>query len=209
LVILQLLRKWHIDRCADYGELFRRIRETNHQSCLLQISDEKPIDIESIEGTEGRIQTLLLAGSGEVGKEIFRAKSLVDEDSWEEAIESYASNPKYLEIVATSIKKSFGSKVSCVCRLERIFMTAQLKAILTRQIERLSPLEREVITAFASQSKAISILELVTEINIALTDGCDAVESLMRRGLIGRTETDRGLLFELRSIDRQFIVQFL
>jgi hypothetical protein len=113
------------------------------------------------------------------------------------------------EIVATSIKKSFGGKVSCVCRLERIFMTTQLKVILTRQIDRLSSLEREVITAFASQSKAVSILELVREIKIDLTDGCDATESLMRRGLIDRIETDEGRLFEVRSIDRQLIIQSL
>jgi hypothetical protein len=134
---------------------------------------------------------------------------LVDEDSWEEVIESYGGNPKYLEIVATSIKKSFGGKVSCVCRLEQIFMTTQLKAILTRQIDRLSSLEREVITAFASQAKAVSILELVRDIKIALTDGCDATESLMRRGLIDRTETDDRWLFEIRSLGKQFIIQSL
>jgi DNA polymerase III delta prime subunit len=199
----------YIDRCTYYGEFFRRITETKHQSCLVQLSDEKPIDIESVEGTDRTIQTLLLAGSGEVGKEIFRAKSLVDEDSWEEVIESYGANPQYLEIFATSIKKSFGGKVSCICKLDRIFMTTQLKRILTRQIDRLSPLEREVITAVANQSKAVSILELVSEIKIDLTDGCDAMESLMRRGLIDRRETDRGMLFEVRSIDRRFIVQSL
>jgi NB-ARC domain len=199
----------YIDKYVEYGELFRRIRETNHQSCLLRLSDDKPIDIESIEGNDRTIQTLLLGGSAEVGREIFRAKGLVDEDRWEEAIESYGGNPKYLEIVATSIKKSFGGKVSCVCRLERIFMSTQLKVILTRQIDRLSPLEREVMTAFASQSKAVSILELVREIKIDLTDGCDATESLMRRGLIDRIETDEGRLFEVRSIDRQLIIQSL
>jgi hypothetical protein len=199
----------YIDRYVEYGELFRRMRETNHQSCLVRISDEKPIDVESVEGNDRTIQTLLLGGSAEVGREIFRAKGLVDEDSWKEVIESYAGNPKYLEIVATSIKKSFGGKVSCICRLDRIFVTAQLKAILTRQIDRLSPLEREVMTAFASQSKAVSILEIVREIKIDLPDGCDATESLMRRGLMDLTETDNGRLFEVRSIDKQLIIQSL
>lgn len=68
------------------------------------------------------------------------------------------------------------------------------------QFERLSQLEREAIAVFASQPKAISILELIEVMKISTIDGCDTTESLMRRGLISSIETNNGMVFKLDSI---------
>jgi NB-ARC domain len=106
----------------DYRDFFRRIRQTNHQSCLIQLSGDKPSDIDTLEEGNSTFRTLRLGGLDKAGREIFRAKALKDEDSWEKAIASYYGNPKYLEIVATSIKKSFEGKVSCISGLEQIFL---------------------------------------------------------------------------------------
>jgi hypothetical protein len=152
------------------------------------------------------IRTLQLGGLGEAGKEIFRAKGLVDEDKWREVIECYGGNPKYLEIVARSISSSFGGKVSYICSSEEIFVPAQLKSMLTAQFDRLSPLEQSTISAFSNHSEAVAIPELIEEMNISLADGCDAVESLMRRGLIDRQATDNEVLFSVRSIHTTSIV---
>jgi hypothetical protein len=130
--------------------MLKIIRQTNYQSCVIQLSEEKPIDIETLEGNNSIFRTLRLGGLDKAGREIFRAKGLKDESSWEREIASYYGNPKYLEIVATSIKKSFGGKVSCISRLEQIFIPAQLKSILANQFERLSQLEQRAIAVFAS-----------------------------------------------------------
>jgi hypothetical protein len=185
---------------SDYRELFRRIREMIHQSCLVQLSGEKPSEIETLPEDNITVRALRLGGLGEAGREIFRAKGLRDEGSWAEAIESYRGNPKYLEIVATSIKKSFGGKVGYICRLDRLFLPARLKAILTHQFDRLSLIERDIIRAFASHKKALSIAQLTKGMEISLADACDATESLMRRGLISGMETDSGIVFSLDSI---------
>jgi hypothetical protein len=71
---------------------------------------------------------------------------------------------------------------------------------LAYQFERLSQLEREAIAVFASQPKAISILELIEVMKISTIDGCDTTESLMRRGLISSIETNNGMVFKLDSI---------
>jgi NB-ARC domain len=204
----------YADKYSDYRELFNRIRETNHQSCLVQISCEKPSDVEILEEDNCSVRTLRLDGISTAGREIFRTKGLVDEDRWKEAISSYGGNPQYLEIVATSVKKSFGGKVDCICGLDQIFVNAQLRVILTRQFERLSKLEKEVIVAFARQQKAVSILEIIVDVasplgagmQISLADGCDATESLMRRGLIFSVETDNGMVFNVDSIFKQFVL---
>ena len=58
----------------EYQELFRRLRETNHQSCLLLLSREE------LSHLSGVNHSLLLGRLGEAGKEIFRAKGLTDKD---------------------------------------------------------------------------------------------------------------------------------
>jgi hypothetical protein len=206
----------YTDKYDNYRELFKRIRETIHQSCLVQISGEKPIDIDISEEDDCLVRTLRLGGIGTSGKNILTAKGLVNEDSWEEMISLYAGNPKYLEVVAASIKKSLGGRVDCICGLDQIFVNDQLKVILTRQFDRLSKLEKEVMIAFAHQEKAVSIPEIIvnvaspmgTGIKISLADGCDATESLMRRGLIFRMEIDNQIVFGLDLIFKQFIINF-
>jgi hypothetical protein len=44
-----------------YGQLLRRVAETEHQSCLLLTSRERPIDLLSLEGSRVPVRTLRLA----------------------------------------------------------------------------------------------------------------------------------------------------
>ena len=46
----------------DYGRLLRRVAETEHQSCLLLTSREKPRDLVALEGSRTPVRSLRLEG---------------------------------------------------------------------------------------------------------------------------------------------------
>jgi NB-ARC domain len=184
----------------EYRDLFRRIWETNHQSCLLLLSREEPSEMAGSVSNNNSIHSLSLGGLGEGGREIFRSKGLSDEERWDYTIEYLGGNPAYLKSVAIAIKKLFGGKVSEFCKYEELFLNEEIGSLLTHQFERLSSAEREVIRSLASETIPINISRIIDSLNISPADVGNAIVSLGRRGLVERTETDDGAIFSLRSI---------
>ncbi len=188
----------------EYRDLFRRIWETNHQSCVLLLSREEPSEMAGALSSSSLIHSLPLGGLGDGGKEIFRAKGLSDEDRWDYAIEYLGGNPAYLKSVAIAVSKLFADKVSEFCKYEELFLTEDISSILARQFDRLSAAEREVMKYLASQTIPVTISRSIESLTISPSDIANAIVSLGRRGLIEQTETDNGILLSLVSIVKQF-----
>jgi AAA domain len=197
----------YTEEYREYRELFRRIWETNHQSCVLLLSREEPSEIAVTLGKNSSIHSLLLGELGEGSREIFRAKGLSDEDRWDYAIEYLGGNPAYLESVSIAIKKLFGGKVGEFCKHEELFLTEEIESLLTHQFSRLSTVEQEVIKSLAGEGAPIGISRLIESLNMSPADVGKAIVSLGRRELIDRTETDDGTFFSLRLIVTKFILQ--
>jgi NB-ARC domain len=94
---------------AAYTELFERVGESSHQSCLLVTSREKPEQIVSLEGEKLPVRTLAISGLNPSDSEaLFDAKGLsasaVDRIR---LCDLYSGNPLALNIVATSIYNLF------------------------------------------------------------------------------------------------------
>ncbi|HEY9863056.1 MAG TPA: NB-ARC domain-containing protein [Candidatus Obscuribacterales bacterium] len=59
----------------NYGDLFKRLGETQHQSCLLMTSREKPREIAALEGQTLKVRCLPLPGlDTEIVKKLFKPK---------------------------------------------------------------------------------------------------------------------------------------
>ncbi len=114
-------------------------------------------------------------------------------------------NPAYLESISIAIKKLFGGKVSEFCKHGELFLTEEIESLLTHQFSRLSTVEQEVIKSLAGEAESISISRLIESLNMSPSDVGKAIVSLVRRGLIDRTETDEGTFFSVRSIFKKFI----
>ncbi len=196
----------YAEEYREYRELFKRIWEMNHQSCILLLSREEPSEMAISVGNNSSIHSLPLGRLGEVGREIFRANGLRDEDRWDDAIECLGGNPAYLESVAIATKKLFGGKVDEFCRYEELFLTEDIKSLLTRQFDRLSVAERKVMRYFAGEI-SVSISSAIESLNISPSDVSNAIVSLARRGLIQCNETNEGTVFGLGSIVKKFILQ--
>jgi AAA domain len=88
----------YTEEYREYRELFRRIWEKNHRSCVWLLSREEPSELAVMLGNNSSIHSLPLGGIGEGGREIFRARGLSDEDRWDDAIDHLGGNPAYLAI---------------------------------------------------------------------------------------------------------------
>ncbi len=193
----------YTEEYREYRELFRRIWEINHQSCVLLLSREEPSELAAIARKNSLIHTLQLDGVGAGGREIFRANGVRDEEQWDDAIEYLGGNSAYLESVSIVIKKLFGGKVGEFCKYEELFLTEEIASRLTHQFSRFSCSEREVMRLLATETMPVKISTFIGSLNISPADIGNAIVSLVRRGLIERTETDDGTFFSLKSIVKQ------
>ena len=184
----------------EYQDLFRRLKETNHQSCLLLLSREEASNLSGVN------HSLQLCGLGKAGKEIFRAKGLTDEDKWDEAIEYISGNPAYLMAVSIAVNQLFGGRVGEFCKCPELFLTEEVRSSFNWQFDRLSEPEKEVIKAVAIEPIPVNMCQLMESIEISPSDISNAILSLGRRRLIDRVQTDDSILFSIQPIVRQFIL---
>ena len=197
----------YTEEYREYRELLRRVWATNHQSCILLLSREEPSELAVAVGNNSSIHSLPLGGLGSGGREIFRSKGLSDEDRWDYAIDYLGGNPAYLESVSIAINKLFSGKVSEFCKYEELFLTEDIKSLLTHQFDRLSAAEREVIKSLANETIPVSISRSIESLSLSPSDVGNAIVSLGRRGLIDRIETEDGTFFSVPSIVKKFILQ--
>ncbi|MEM9907532.1 MAG: NB-ARC domain-containing protein [Cyanobacteria bacterium P01_D01_bin.44] len=153
-----------------YGDFFRRIGETEHQSCLLLTSREKPQEIEDMEGLQP-VRSLELRGLDiAAGRAIFQdigdaydASFQGTEEEWEALIAFYNGNPLALEVAARHILKLFdGNLAAFLAQDLRVF--GKIRDLLAWHFERFSEAEKEIMYWLAINREAVSISELREDI---------------------------------------------
>jgi NB-ARC domain len=191
------------DNYLEYKELFRRISESNHQSCMVLIGWEQPREFALLERS---IRTLTLDGlSSDVQQQILKDRGIVNGDRWAAEIGYYAGNPLWLNVIGTTIKDLFGGRIDNFCQDRRLFLTNDLKLILQSQYDRLSVIERQVLHGIAAEDRSISFPDLIVASQISPTNLLEALQSLGRRRLVEKEETETGVLFNIQAIFREFI----
>src|SRR5262249_26980295 len=93
----------------DYEKLLRRVGETEHQSCLLLTSREKPFQLVPLEGNQATVRTLRLTRlEAEPCQRLLSERGIAGTDSERvRLVEVYAGNPLALKIVAQTIAELF------------------------------------------------------------------------------------------------------
>jgi hypothetical protein len=185
--------------------LLKRIKESNHQSCVLLLSWEKPREIDILEGKSKLVQILQLNSLGESAREILKDKGLTEESKWTDLINHYQGNPLWLKIVATMVKDLFGGKVGELAKYETLLLPDDLRSILNSQFDRLSELEKQVMLSIANQPQPVSISQLIESTQISPPDLLNVLQSLVRRALIEKQESATGTLFSLQIILKKFM----
>ena len=189
----------------DYGSLFRRVGKLSHNSCLALSGWESPIELVALTGENTPIRSFQLKGLRVAAGDILREKGLVEEDSWEDLIHAYRGNPLWLKIVATMIRDLCNGKASDYLKYNTSLLCEELKAILNQQFERLSGLEKEVMSCLGNQVESVSTAKLLEDIQISPSELFSAIQSLERRSLIEKQVQDNQTVFTLVPVVRQFV----
>ncbi len=199
----------YLDGYENYGELFKRIGESRHNSCLLLTSREKPKELASLEGKTFPVRSLHLSGlSVQAAREIFRAKGdfIGLESDWQKLIQFYAGNPLALKIIATTISELFAGNIPSFLAQNTVIF-GDIQDLLDRQFNRLSNLEKEIMLWLAINREPVTFSQLQSDIlsPIATAQLLAAMESLARRSLIEKGAA----LFTLQPVLMEYVSNYL
>ncbi|MGD1866978.1 MAG: BTAD domain-containing putative transcriptional regulator [Phormidesmis sp.] len=174
------------DAYEPYSELLSVVGQASHKSCLLLTSREKPIEISTLAGNNLPVQTLSLEGSFEAALALLETKQLEGTQTEKEQLcERYARSPFLLQTVSDAIHDVFSGQISLFLR-EDVLLLKAVKNFLDHQFERLTPLEKTVITWLAMAQEQATLSSLKTNIQPAGGKAAliDALVSLCGRSLI-------------------------
>ncbi|MBE8990432.1 NB-ARC domain-containing protein [Nostoc sp. LEGE 12450] len=192
-----------------YGELFKRIGEFRHQSCLVLTSREKPKEVAVIEGEKLPVRTMQLSGlSIADGQAIFSCKGsfIGSVNEWQTLIQSYAGNPLALKIVATTIRDLFDSNISNFLAQGTVVF-GDIQDLLEQQFQRLSALEKSVMYWLAINREPVNFSEIQSDLLslVASSQLLEALSALERRSLIEKGSA----LFTLQPVLMEYITSRL
>ncbi|MEG5163749.1 NB-ARC domain-containing protein [Microcoleus sp. AT3-A2] len=192
--------------CENYSILFRQIGETTHNSCLILNSWEPPREITALKGEKSPVRSLQLKGIGTAAAEIFRQKSLLNPETWDNLTNTYRGNPLWLKIVATTIQEIFRGRVAEFLKYDRLFLGEELAATLHPQINRLSELEKNLICHLSREANSVSIEQLLQDADLSPSDLFNGLQSLGRRSLVEIEEQENETLFSVCPVVRQYVL---
>ncbi len=191
-----------------YGQLFRRIGDERHQSCLVLTSREKPLGLSTREGCHLPVRSLRLSGIALAdGIEILKTTGLGQSElETRQLVEHYTGNPLALKIAATTIQALFGGRVSEFLAQDTVVF-GDIWELLEQQFDRLSGLEKQVMHWLAIHREWCSLPDLREDIvpTVSQRQLLEALESLQARSLI---ETQAGF-FSQQPVVMEYITERL
>lgn len=176
----------YLARYEEYGEFFKRLGESNHQSCLLITAREKPKEIALMEEKNAPVRVFHLNGLAESeSNEILKRKGLKGSESeFNSLCEWYAGNALVLKIVASTIKDLFNGCISSFLK-HKLTVFGDIRDLLEQHFERLSDIEKDIMYWLAINREPVSISELDGDLvsSISNLNLVEMLESLRRRFL--------------------------
>ncbi|KYC38314.1 hypothetical protein WA1_38960 [Scytonema hofmannii PCC 7110] len=174
-----------------YGELFKRVGEVRHKSCLLITSREKPKEFISLEGNGFPVRSWQLTGLQEAeARKVFRLKGEFSgsEEDWSTVIKHYAGNPLALKIVAAAIQEILDGDISKFLEFlkKELLVFDDLRDLLEHQFNRLSKAEKEIMYWLAIEREPVTLCELQKNImsSLAKQKLPETLRALGQRSLI-------------------------
>lgn len=193
----------HHAEYRGYDELLQRVGRARHQSCLLLTSRENPSEVAILE-SNALARSLRLNGlNPESALELLSMKGLYPEEQWHRLVTIYRGNPLMLNIVSTSIQDLFGGDVGAFLQQSPTYVTRDLSRFLQQQLDRLSPVEQQIMYKLAQAQEPITLVELQEALRP--TSSCDvfeALEALIKRSLVERS-TAQG--FTLQPVIAEYL----
>lgn len=196
-----------------YGRFLQRLAIEQHQSCLLLITREQPVEITSSAGEGTLVHLFKLKGL-----KLEEAKALLvtrgfspNESALPELVQIHRGNPAALKLAAATIQEIFDGSISQFLAQTSLMLGDILQQVLEQQFERLSAVEQTIMFWLAVAGQAVSLRELQNELVEAKSELLLALESLRRRSLLDKISksgsASREVLFALEPVVMKYVTQ--
>ncbi len=191
-----------------YGRLFQQIGQSEHQSCLLLTSREKPRDIGPLESIEGPVRTLKLSGLDlNAATQVLTDRGLSGtEQGWKRLVHHYSGNPLALTLVAELVREVYDGDVDEFLAEDEIIFD-QISDVIAEQFDRLSKLEQSLMFWLAVEREPVSQQTLRDNLAqpVPARTIMVALRSLRRRALIEKTAPG----FTLQNVIMEYVTDRL
>ncbi|NJK67762.1 MAG: AAA family ATPase [Microcoleus sp. SU_5_3] len=171
----------------DYGQLFARIADELHQSCLILTGREQPRGFAVRSGENLPVRSIKLFGvSPPVCQQILATKGLKATLLQCQVLVNYfGGNPLAIKLAATTIKTLFGGDIHAFL-VQGHTVFSDLWDLLDRQFDRLSPLQQQIMYWIAINQEGATPAKLQAEIlpKVSGRQLMEALEALAERSLI-------------------------
>jgi hypothetical protein len=185
----------------DYRTLFKQIKELSHQSCVVLIGWEQPRIITEVKSENSLIRTLRLTGLDIVAaREIFRDNGLTEIDNWDAIIQRYQGNPFWLNSIA-NLMQDLGECEIKVLINNTLLLPEDIKDSLQQQCDRLSEIEKQVLSSLAKENHPVNLVKLLENSKINSSDLINVLQSLLKRCLIEQ----QGNFYTVLPLIKQYI----
>lgn len=189
----------------DYASLFKQIGESDHNSCVVLLSEDQPLEIADLEAENQSCKSLKLAGlDRDAAWEILKSQGLDNQEKWQEMINQYGGNPLWLKMVARIIQ-NLG--FTDLWQQESTFLFTDLEYKLNQQFQRLSAIEKKVISTMANLGDRITIAQILAY--IPQSELFNALPSLLRRSYIEKNVDNGEKFFTLQPVIKEYVKQQL
>ncbi|MBC1235744.1 NB-ARC domain-containing protein [Nostoc sp. 2RC] len=202
----------YLEGYEDYGDLYKRVGESSHQSCLVLTSREQPKEITLLGRTNQNVQVYPLSGLDIAeAKQFFTHEKLslsASEYEWRLIIESYSGNPLALIFVVATLQDGFINIYQFIEQyLRQGALFDDVRELINKQFNRLSLLEKEIMYWLAIHREPVKDLELRKDIFSSVLDVelFNILASLKRRSLIERHQTG----FTLQNVVMEYVTEKL
>jgi len=167
----------------DYQTFFKQIKELSHQSCFLLMGWEQPRIVTEVKSKNSLIQTLQLTGLDiKAAQEILKDYGLTEIDKIETIIKRYQGNPLWLKSIANLVEE-LGEGATDVLLNDPLFLPEEVKESLHQYCDRLSEIEKQVMSLLVTDNNPVSLVKLLENTRIISSDLLNALQSLLRRCL--------------------------
>ena len=187
-----------------YARLLRVMAETEHQSCLLLTSREKPGDLAPLEGN--RVRALRLTQlDADACQQLLADKDVAGSaaDS-AQLIEAYAGNPLALNIISQTIVDLFDGEIAPFLEQGELVFGG-VRDLLDEQYARLAGLDQMVLHWLAIVRKPVTLGELRALLVMPKPSGdlLEAIDRLRCRSLIEHGQHPGS--FTLQSVVSEYV----
>jgi WD40 repeat protein len=191
-----------------YSVFFRSMAESEHQSCVLLTSREKPASLDFGFSMSRKARALTLDGLGAAdGQQLLQSFDLSGTPAeWQALVTRYSGNPLALKLVADTIHEVFNDRIGAYLQAGGL-VTPAISQLLDGQLERVTPLEQDILYWLAIERKPINLDELLEDMlqprsREALVQ---ALLGLRRRSLIEKSDD----CFTLQNVILEYVTDRL